>query len=235
MIHMVKKKDIETFNLNVRFSYASKVPKNEGKARIKKWIDEAERLFNDKPKLKIDTEYKWNIKTDNNPTFKNSRELRRFMDNNFDNIVGADKTEGCLQVLVVDSITIGKNNSKITLFGSSFFPHCVTPFGRKHGIIMDIDALNSTFAHELGHMFSLKHTFEKYVGFKNNCNKDFPKGEDGKGGTRKGKTINLMDYNRKDSDKVWLNECQKERAAKQRRLYLTRKGEVNYRKLKGLR
>jgi hypothetical protein len=145
------------------------------------------------------------------------------MDNNFDNIVGENKTEGCLHVLVVDSIT--KDNK--TLAGSSFFPHYVTPFGRKHGIVMVIDALSSTFAHELGHMFSLKHTFEKYVGFKKNCNEDFPKC---KGGTRKGRKINLMDYNR--SDAVLLNECQKERATKQRRLYLTKDGDVNYRKLR---
>ncbi len=46
-------------------------------------------------------------------------------------------------------------------------------------------------------MFSLKHTLEKYIGFKKNC-KDFPKGEEGKGGTRKGRKINLIDYNRKE-------------------------------------
>ena len=230
-----KKKEHKTFNLNVRFNYAAKaVSQCRAESTIKGWIKEAERLYKDKPSLKIHPEWKWKVKgVPSNLSFKNGRELRKFMDDKFDNIVGKSKTDGCLQVLVVDSAKTTKNNKSFA--GYSFFPACVTPFGRKHGIIMDIGALKSTFSHELGHMLSLKHTFESYVGLKKNCNKGYPKGEKGKGGTRKGKRINLMDYNRKNSDTIFLNDCQKERSAKQRRTYMTKDGETNYRKLKGLR
>jgi len=228
-----KKKEYTNFNVNVRFNYAvKKVSQSTGEARIKGWIKEAERLYKDKPSLKITPEWKWTVRgVPSNMSFKNSRELRKFMDDKFDNIVGKSKSEGCLQVLVVDSVE-KKGNS---LLGSSFFPKCVTPFGRKHGIIMDIDAFKAVFAHELGHMLSLKHTFESYVGLKKNCNKGYPKGDKGMGGTRKGKRVNVMDYKWDDRDSVFLNDCQRERSAKQRRTYMTKDGETNYRKLKGLR
>ena len=228
-----KKKEYNTFHLNVRFNFAVKnVSQSTGESRIKGWIKEAERLYKDQPSLKISPE--WKVKgVPSDLEFKNGRELKKFMDDNFDNIVGKSKTDGCLQVLVVDSAKTTKGNKSFA--GYSFFPACVTPFGRKYGIIMDIGALKSTFAHELGHLLSLKHTFESYVGLKKNCNKGYPKGKDGKGGTRKGSRINVMDYNRADRDTVFLNDCQKERSAKQRRTYMTKDGQTNYRKLKGLR
>ncbi|HNP30333.1 MAG TPA: M43 family zinc metalloprotease [Nitrospirales bacterium] len=230
-----KKKEHTTFHLNIRFSSAVKgSTQSQTETTIKNWIKDAERCYKDKPALKIHPEWKWNVKgVSNNLSFTTGRELRKFMDDKFDNIVGKSKTEGCLQVLVVDSAKTTKDNQSFA--GHSFFPHCVVPFGRKHGIIMDIDALKSTFSHELGHFLSLKHTFEPYVGLKKNCNKGYPKGESGKGGTRTGRRINVMDYKRKDSDTTFLNNCQKERAAKQRRMYMTKAGDTNYRKLKGLR
>lgn len=230
-----KKKEHATFHLNVRFNAAVK---NGSRSRmqtiINGWIKDAERVLKDKPGLKIHPEWKWNVKgVPNNLSFANGRELRKFMDKNFDNVVGNSKTDGCLQVLVVDSAKTTNDNKSFS--GHAFFPHCVVPFGRKHGIIMDIDTLKSTFSHELGHMLSLKNTFERYVGLKKNCNRGYPKGEPGKGGTRKGRRINVMDYKRKNTDTTFLNDCQKERAAKQRRMFLTKNGDTNYRRLKGLR
>lgn len=236
-------KDFDTFHLNVRFCVTTEAApdSNSQKQTIlttRAWVDRAEGLFDDKPRLKISSDWKWNV-SGVPATFKNLGDYRSFMDKNFDNVVGADKTEGALVVLVTNSnLVFTKNPDKPdddkVYGGYSFFPHCVNPFGRKTGIFMNIDVRQSTFAHELGHMLSLKHTFEPYIGLKNNCNKDYPKGEKGQGGSRKGDRINLMDYGRKDSDTVFLNECQKERAAKQRRLYMTNDGETNYRKLKGL-
>jgi hypothetical protein len=238
----MSKKDYITFNLNVEFCVTrDAAPDATAQKRLitttRSWISEAERLFNTKPKLKIHPEWRWNI-TGVPASFKNLGEYRRFMDKNFDNIVGDKKTEGALVVLVTDSDLLFTKKAKTTkddktYAGYSYFPHCVNPFGRKTGIFMNADVLDSTFAHELGHMLSLKHTFESYVGFKKNCNRDYPKGDKGKGGSKKGSRINLMDYGR-GSLAVFLNSCQKERAAKQRRLYMTRKGETNYRKLKGL-
>ena len=231
-----KKKQYNKFTLRVRFNFAKGVKGTnaEKKATVERWIRVAERCYRDKPNLKISPEWRWSVASvPANLSFKNSRELRKFMDDSFDNLVGDKRTKGCLQVLIVDSVIKTKENKSLN--GSAFFPHCVTPFARKHGIIMDYGALKSTFAHELGHVFSLKHTFGSYVGTKRNCNRGYPKGKNGQGGTRSGNRINLMDYDRKDSNTVFLNDCQCKRAAKQRRLYMTRDGDTNYRKLRGLR
>jgi len=228
----MSKKDFDTFNLNICFSSASvKKSKTDVEAKISAWAKEAERLFDDKPALKIKTEIIHNVKgVAADIKFASDKDLKKYMDDEFDNIVGKDKTEGALQVLVVDSISVGSGG----IGGESFFPHCVAPFGSKRGIILDVDKLSSSLAHELGHTFSLKHTWDSYVGFKDNCNKDFPKGEAGKGGTRNGLKINLMDYERTENDTNVLNECQRDRSAHQRRIYMTNDGETNYRKLKGL-
>lgn len=150
-----QKKEHSTFHLNVRFSSAVKdSTRSQTETTIKKWIKDAERCYKDQPALKIHPEWKWNVKgVSDNLSFSNGRELRKFMDDKFDNVVGKSKTEGCLQVLVVDSAKTTKDNQSFS--GHSFFPHCVVPFGRKHGIIMDIGALKSTFCHELGHFLSL--------------------------------------------------------------------------------
>lgn len=238
----MSKKDYNTFNLNVMFCVTKDAAPDTTAQKhtitaIRSWISEAERLFITKPKLKVYPKWEWNV-TGVPKSFKNLSSYRRFMDKNFDNIVGDKKTEGTLVVLVTDSDLLftkkAKKSKDDKMYGGySFFPHCVNPFGRKSGIFMNLDVLDSTFAHELGHLLSLKHTFESYVGFKKNCNRDYPKGDKGKGGSKSGKRINLMDYGRSGLT-VFLNSCQKERAAKQRRLYMTSKGETNYRKLKGL-
>ena len=86
----------------------------------------------------------------------------------------------------------------------------------------------ASFAHELGHIFGLIHAFEKDGGFNKNCNKDFSNKE---GGTRDGKRINLMDHGLEDGDDVWMNACQKEKAADHRKRLLTKDGETNYKEL----
>src|SRR5690606_18377227 len=117
--------------------------------------------------------------------------------------------------------------------GQASFPHNVSPFTRKHSPIVQQGA-TSTLAHELGHTFGLLHTFEAYTGG-STCNKDYKKGESGKGTTVKSDgSINVMDY-RRGSRTVYLNSCQEERAAKKRKQWMTNKGAVNYKDIRGSR
>lgn len=191
--------------------------------------------------------------------FDNAADLERFMDDNFDN-QARTRTEGHLTVLVVDEVVQNEAKGK-GLCGRADFPHWVNPFNRKNGIIMatcDAVAYKSDdfvtkylFAHEIGHFFSLKHTFEPYVNLNplsvSNCNKDFgnfvkcnscrgqplpnDKGElracDG--------TSNVMDYCDSKVGREVLNACQLKRAARQRARYQTKDGKTDYQAMAGLR
>jgi hypothetical protein len=226
----MSKKDLDTFHLNVRFTVAVKTLADAAAAAaITAWCRKAESLFNAKPALKIKAEVRHNDKAvDTTLAFASQKELDKFMDRDFDNLVGDKQTEGCMQVLVVDSLAVGGDGGTVA---SAFFPHWVQPFRRKHGIVIEVGAPDFVFAHELGHVFSLKHSFDSYIGFTGNCNKDFEKKP---GGSRSGSTINLMDYTQKSSDTIVLNACQKDRAADQRRAWLTADGKTNYRELRGM-
>ena len=107
------------------------------------------------------------------------------------------------------------------------------------------DGRDHVLAHELGHFFSLRHTFEAYVNINPslNCNRDYdPKGEAGKCAScasgRKGATCsgaaNVMDYCTTSSS-VFLNSCQQRRAAKQRKKYMTHDGGTDFFQMKGTR
>ncbi|MGH1488600.1 MAG: M12 family metallo-peptidase [Acidimicrobiales bacterium] len=174
----------------------------------------------------------------NDLAFNNKRQLHRWLDREYDNVVGADRSEGVMQVLYVDSLNDGDDGVNAT----AFYPHGMSPLGRKHGLVSELLANDVSepniyvgegiLAHELGHIFGLKHTFESYGITVQNCNKDYS--------TTPGSTtldngqINVMDYwGGKRITGFYLNHCQQVRAAEQRDRYLTKDGEVNYRKLKG--
>lgn len=238
-----KKKKVEKFHLNVEFVIGID---NYDKAKTRAWIEReikhAERLFCDKPALDIHAKYVRKTKAGGRSLarmeFKNGREYGKFMDNYFDNVVGKKKTDGRLRVLVVNTLQIGTRK----IGGRAWFPHCVVPFNRKHGISAQYGN-DGVLAHELGHMLSLKHTFERYVGLKKPCNKDYKPKVKGNS-KRKDGSYNVMDYTpdsfttkiqSNGKSNLYLNKCQRDRAAKQRRVYMTNKGKTNYRKLKGLR
>ncbi len=217
---------------------------------VKGQVAQAERLFNSRPRLKID--YKIIRKTRvggrtlASMKFKNGSVYSKYMDKYFDN-VATTKTKGYMIMLMVDDICIKKK----CIGGRAWFPHWVTPFSRKYGIIMQYNHSEPVVAHEMGHMFSAKHTFEAYTNLDRRllCNKNYkPKGsKNGKGycnsckgsisGKGKDKTCNgranVMDYCPASS--YYINACQKRRAGNQRKKYMTNKGKTNYRRLKGIR
>lgn len=109
-------------------------------------------------------------------------------------------------------------------------------------------------AHEFGHAFGLRHTFSKYyrVGRNKNCNADYdPKStdsdptlgycnsclgdvvEDDDGNPFCDGELNLMDYCGGANDAIYLNQCQIDRAAKQRTTYSTSDHYTNYKNLAG--
>lgn len=223
-------KTFDTFAMTMRFTVAVKsMADADVSAAIGRWCQRAEAFYDTKPALKIQRTITHNDKAaDTTLDFASQAELNKYMEREFDNIVGNRKTEGCMQVLVVDSIRVGGKDGTVA---SSFYPQWMQPFRRKHGILISASAPDFVLAHELGHVFSLKHSFESYIGLTGNCNKDFVKEP---GGSRKGSTINLMDYMHKAGDTITLNSCQRDRAADQRRQWLTGEGLVNYRQLRGL-
>lgn len=120
------------------------------------------------------------------------------------------------------------------------------------------DRYNDTdwlLAHEFGHIFGLIHTFSTYqkLAPENNCNRNFlPKSTDDdpalgycnacsglveeKGGqdTCLGR-LNIMDYCAGDNATTYLNSCQIDRAAQQRKIYSTSGHYTNYNALAGKR
>jgi hypothetical protein len=257
-----KKKKFDTWNLNVKFIVGTdqwKADEAAVRAFLAEQVAEAERLFADKPRLKIkysiDRKTSLGGKPTNYPTFKTNKKYRKWMDKYVDN-VARSKTDGHLTVLVVDEFCIENSKKKRKKTGRKYkcpggrawFPHWVTPFSRKTGIALRYGNDKHTLAHEIGHMLSLRHTFEAYVNIdaKLNCNKEYKPKSLAKGrcrscnGTRSGSgdsatcsgDANFMDYCFTTTQ--YINSCQKRRAANQRRKYMTKKGKTNYRKLKGI-
>ncbi|HJU03736.1 MAG TPA: Dickkopf N-terminal cysteine-rich domain-containing protein [Nitrospiraceae bacterium] len=242
---------------------------------IMKWlqtnIETAESLYSNSPALDIHPTFvqenhpRIKVQIDSNGKkfsylgFDNASDLQKFMEDNFDN-QARTKTEGHLTVLVVDEVVKNENKDK-GLCGRATFPHWVNPFSRKLGIIMaTCNAVASNpgdfvekylLAHEIGHFFSLKHTFEPYVNLNpfsvSNCNKDF--GNHIKCNSCQGQakpnsdgdlrwcdgTSNVMDYCTSQKSSEVLNACQLNRAARQREHYQTRDGKTDYQAMAGLR
>ena len=262
------KQDFDEFRLNLHFVNGTKETSDtdlETQAIIP-WIDEAERQFSAKPRLKlsytIERKKTVNGMDLSDMQFKSMAEFNQFMDDHFDNYARSE-TDGHLTLLVGNRLCwknlLGKENC---WGGWANFPHDVNPFNRKKGIWIKETGDKYVLAHELGHFFGLKHTFEPYVGFNKQCNKEFGNKNifnpdighcnscNGKIAVRddsyvcEGGVSNVMDYCSSltpdgsggfSTGTETLNVCQQERAANQRQQFMTKDGKVNYIKLAGLR
>lgn len=256
-----------TFDLEVQFVNGTKAQDNTALERDKiiPWVQKAEQQYVQKPSLKIHYTITNQRKAAGRDLstlhFDGMSDFGKFMDENFDN-VARTKTEGHLTILVGDSLCwkdlLGK---EVCWGGWSHFPHDVNPFGRKKGIWLSATNGSYTLAHEMGHLFSLKHTFEPYVGLNKQCNEGFGNKNvfapalghcnscggtivpAGTGYICRGGVSNVMDYcdayHADPSGRLTtegnetLNVCQQERAADQRTQYLTKDGKVDYIALAG--
>lgn len=251
-------KDYHDWNLEVVFYNASKnYSEAEIATKVADWVQKAEQVYQRRPSLKI--HYRIERLTSKGGRnldqliFDSDRDYNQFMEQNFDN-VAVTKTEGWLVVLISDKACAGtkKDGTADCWGGKAFFPHFTVPFSSKRGISMVSDKGVTTLAHELGHMLSLKHTFEPYVGLNLQCNKEFkPKGnpEGFCNSCPPGKIIydadgwpdlcnglsNIMDYCGSTTGREEITTCQEQRAANQRLTYMTSDGKTDYFKLKGLK
>ncbi len=152
------------------------------------------------------------------------------MDEHFDTVRTCKKTrngkcvrravyDGYLQALVTDSLTVGGKDPGGKARRSVLF----LPFLREHGFSLVRSQNNSVLkcsnpyrgvlAHEVGHVSGLKHTFDRGI-----CVKDY--GTRRRGSIKPDGSVNLMDYGRSIngcSRSLYLNSCQKRRAARYRR------------------
>jgi len=173
------KKDFDVFSLDVVFINGTENTSNEDleRNRIIPWVKEASRQYSTKPRLVIHYTIERKKKADGRNlwdlNFDSMKAFNRFMDENFDNYARTE-TEGHLTILVGKDLCWKNMLGKQKCWGGwANFPHDVNPFNRKKGIWMSESGQKYVLAHELGHFFSLKHTFEPYVGLNKQCNKGF--------------------------------------------------------------
>lgn len=226
--------------------------------RIRTWladeIKDAERLYSSAPAMKIAPTFKYLAEKGGRSlsemVFKNGLSFTSYMDKYMDHVVQCKKrfksgklkgrcyswywTRGNLRYLVVDSLSVGGKaigGRAHFPFTRKFGPALVVPYSIKSGYYQSKCAVKTTgvFAHEMGHTFGFIHTFSPSI-----CNKEYAKKE---GSSKKPDgSMNLMDYGRKNGNCpafLYLNKCQKDRAARWRKRYDT-KCKVNYQFMKGI-
>lgn len=261
--------DVDVFELNIQFTIAGDLS-DAWAASTRDWLNDqiaaAEALYNDTPRLHITRTFvDREALPDQEPgdlRFDDWDAYRKYMDEHFD-VIATSRTSGTFQVVVVNSMCVGegKDDNGDIVFdcdraGVGFFPGWVQPFrkGRKNGIVM-INRQNASrdwvLAHELGHVFSLIHTFRPYANVKAgmNCNREYRKvSKAARSELCNSCTVdrrveddyvfcdgsaNVMDYC--IAEDVFLNACQMSRAGKQRVNYMTGDGWTDYFKIKGTR
>jgi len=260
------------WDVNVLVTMAVGDYDGEEKAVIDCWLEESlqevEQLFDRTPavriKLRVEERKEKAGQNLQQMIFESGGDYRRFMEDNFD-IVAPTETSGYFQVVVTEKLCIGKKKGQPHCVGGrATFPHAVEPFSRKYGIALKPDLIypkpdepvappkifdDTTLAHEFGHYFGLKHTFEPYGLTSNPCNREYDanwlivkdrycrsckSGADYDANTCQGE-YNVMDYciNPRPPQQVYINDCQATRASNTRDRYMKSDGKTDYDKMKG--
>lgn len=178
-IQAFAKTEFGEFRLNLLFVNGTENTSNSDleRDRILPWIEEAQRQYATKPSLKLTytIERKTTVEGKNlsDLHFDGRAAYNKFMDEHFDNYARTE-TDGHLTILVGNKLCWKDLLGKESCWGGyANFPHDVNPFDRKKGIWLQETKDKYVLTHELGHFFSLKHTFEPYIGFNKQCNKEF--------------------------------------------------------------
>lgn len=225
------KQEAKEFNLHIRFVIPYSVnawPDSAVKAWIEPRISFAEEIFDLQPSLRITYEVKRVNQMGGldlqSLVFRSNRHFHKFMKKHFP-IVAKDSINGFFPIIVSEKFQILKPQKR--LCGKTFLPSKAKLFGKRHGMALKRYCALSVFAHELGHIFKLSHTYQKSLN--GGCNKGFKKGNKGKRASAnyENRVVNLMD-SPIDGFKAVLNECQKQLAAKERMRYLNVNNKLDY-------
>lgn len=219
------------FNLHLKFIIPfseSAWPDSAVQAWIEPRIEFAEEVYSQSPALQLSFEVERLTQKGGVDlqalVFRSNRHFHKFMKKQFP-IVAYDSISGYYPILVTEKFQVIRPQKR--LCGKTFLPKKSFLFKKRHGMALKRYCASSVFAHEFGHIFHLKHTYQK--GASAGCNKGFKKGKKGKRATAdyENRTFNLMD-SPIDGFKGILNSCQEEIAKKAREKYLNSTNHLNY-------
>lgn len=196
---------LASYKLNLLFIFIENQPvKSEYNHWIESRVEVVEKMFStDRP---FEIYYKFQTETGSqNLVFRTNRGFHKYMDKEYDAVTISG--EFWYPVVVVNDLYFKRERKHSE--GKAYLPQ---KRGRRHGLMLTYQSDASTLAHELGHIFGLKHPWQPYVTGKK-CNREFRRKNIGPGETNDpGKRIvNLMDVRRKEGYSVYLTACQKER------------------------
>lgn len=210
----------KTYKLNLVFIFIeNQTTKSNYKVWIEPRVEIVEKLFSSP--LPFEVSYKMqNLTGPQNLIFRTNRGFHKFMDRKYDAI--ALDGEYWYPVVVVNDLYFKRERKHSE--GKAYLPQ---KRGRRHGLMLTYQSDASTLAHELGHIFGLKHPWQPYVTGKK-CNREFRRENIGPGETNDpGKrVVNLMDVRRKEGHSVYLTACQKERMYKYINTIVTSDGKL---------
>lgn len=201
----VSAQQVQAYRINLLFIFVENQPTGRDyEAWLKPQVEITEKLFTSS----IPFDVRWKVGTENsaqNLEFATNKGFHKYMDKRFD----AKLIDGeyWYPVVVVNSLYFRRERKRSE--GKSYLPQ---RHGRRHGIMLTYQSDAATLAHELGHVFGLKHPWQPYIIGKK-CNRQIEGSREGPGGTNNEakRSVNLMDVRRKEGFTLSLTACQRER------------------------